>query len=82
MRVRFRFLCVDLPTYTGNQEIEIADGATVEQALTEYSKLFGMEDSLEKLPESMFLIGKAAARHDTVLKDQDELTVMRILHGG
>ena len=82
MRVRFRFMCVDLPTYTGNQEIEVAEGTTVEQALVVHASLYGLEDALQKLPETMFLIGKNPARLDTVLQDNDELVVMRILHGG
>jgi len=82
MRVRFRFLCVDLPNYSGNEEIDIADGATVEQALREHARLNGMGASLAKLSETMFLIGKKPAKADTVLQDKDEVTVMRILHGG
>ena len=80
--MRFRFLCVDLPEDVRFQELDIPDGATVEDALVEYSKLFRLEDSLDKLPESMFLIGKAPAYLTTVLQDNDELTVIRILHGG
>ena len=82
MQVRCRFLCADLPTQTEQGEVEVADGATVEEALRTYAALYGMEDTLDKLPESMFLIGKSAARLESVLQDQDELTVMRILHGG
>jgi len=82
MRVRLRFLCVDLPDLTGSREIDISGGATVEQALVEFAKIHDMEDTLNKLPESMFLIGKHTARLDTELQDKDELTVLRILHGG
>ena len=82
MRVRLRFLCVDLPGFTGDQEIGLADGASVEQAIVEYARLYDMEDTLEKLPESLFLIGKKSARLDTELQDKDELTVLRLMHGG
>ena len=82
MRVRIRFLCVDLPTYKGNLEIDVPEGTTVEQAVVEYARLHQMEDTLDKLPDSMFLIGKKTALHDTVLQDKDELAVMRILAGG
>ncbi|MDR0469058.1 MAG: MoaD/ThiS family protein [Peptococcaceae bacterium] len=82
MRVTFRFMCVDLPTYTGGQKTEITDGATVEQAMVEYSRLYSLEDSLTELPQTMFLIDKKPARLDTVLRDGDDLLVMRILHGG
>ena len=82
MRVRFRFLCVDLPNYSGNEEIDVADGATVEQALREHARLYGMGDLLVKLPETMFLIGKKPAKADTVVHENDEITVLRILRGG
>ena len=82
MRVRLRFMCVDLPDLTGSQEIDIPGGTTVEQAVVEFAKTNGLEDTLNKLPESMFLIGKNTARLDTELQDKDELTVLRILHGG
>ncbi|MCL1804523.1 MAG: hypothetical protein FWG28_00730 [Clostridiales bacterium] len=82
MRIRLRFACADLPEVSGIQEAEVSDGATVEQAMTEYARLRRMEDSLEKLPESMFLIGKKPALLATVLQEGDELMIMRILHGG
>ena len=82
MRVRLRFLCVDLPLDSANRAIDVADGASVGQVLVEHAKLEDIEDSLEKLPGSMFLIGNKSAQLDTVLKDGDELVVLRILHGG
>jgi|GEM_PF-1463525 molybdopterin converting factor small subunit len=82
MRVLFRFACADLPDVSGVQEAEITEGATVEQAMTEFAKNRRMEDTLAKLPESMFLIGKKPAQLATVLREGDELMVMRILHGG
>ena len=82
MRIRIRFACADLPGLSESRETEVPEGATVEQAIVEYSMLNHMEDSLEKLPSSMFLIGKKTAKLTTVLKENDELMVMRILHGG
>jgi len=82
MCVRVRYLCVDLPGCSGVKEVEVAEGATVRQVLTEHARLCSLEDSLGKLPDSMFLVGKNPARLDTVLSNDDELFVMRILHGG
>lgn len=82
MRVNIRFACADLPGFSGNQETEVIEGATVEQALIEHARLHQMEDSLAKLPGSMFLVGKQAAQLATVLREGDDLMVMRILHGG
>ena len=82
MRIRIRFACADLPDVSGIREADVADGATVAQAMTEYAKLHHMEDTLDKLPESMFLIGKKPAQLDSVLREGDEVMVMRILHGG
>ena len=82
MRVAFRFLCADLPIEPGSQEAEITDGANIDQALAEFAKLKQMEDSLHTLRQSMFIIGKKPAQLDAVLHHDDELVVMRILHGG
>ena len=82
MRVKIRFQCVDIPTYRGNLEIDVPEGTTVEQAVVEYAKLHQMEDTLGKLPDSIFFIGKKFVQHGTVLHDMDELAVMRILAGG
>jgi len=82
MRVGLRFMCADLPVPAGRHEIEVMDGATVGQALAAYLEIYPVEDPLQKLPESMFIVGKNPAQIDTVLRDGDELLVMRILHGG
>ena len=82
MRVKFRFLCVDMAAYSGVQEVDVEDGATVELAIAAHAKLNNIEDTLSKLSDTMFMVGKDPARRDTVLNDQDEVYVMRILHGG
>jgi putative ubiquitin-RnfH superfamily antitoxin RatB of RatAB toxin-antitoxin module len=82
MRISIRFACADLPDISGSREADVSDGATVEQAMVEYANLHQMEDTLEKLPESMFLIGRKPAQLSTALTEGDELMVMRILHGG
>jgi len=82
MRVGLRFMCADLSVPAGLREIEVSDGATVGRALAAYLDLYPVEDPLHKLPESMFIVGKNPAQIDTVLRDGDELLVMRILHGG
>ena len=82
MRVSIRFICVDLPNFTQSRQIDLTEGSTVEQAVTEYLKLYDMEDTLDRLPDSMFLVGKKTAAHDTVLQDNDDITVLRILSGG
>jgi len=82
MRVYIRFLCVDLPLQSAFQEIEVDEGATVEQAVIAYSMQNRIEDSLQKLPETLFMIGDKAAQHGTVLRDDDELKVLRLMAGG
>ena len=82
MRVRLRFLCVDLPLDSAHRAIDVADGSTVGQVMVEHARLNDIEDTLEKLPGSMFLVGNQSAQLDTVLHDGDELVVLRILHGG
>jgi len=82
MRVRIRLVCADLEVPEGIQEIDIADGATVEQALAAYVGLYPIDDPDNTLPESLFLIDKTPAQLDTVLQDNDQLMVLRILYGG
>ena len=82
MRISIRLLCADLLVPSGVQELDVTDSATVAQALTSYLKLHPVEDPLNKLYESMFLVGSRPAKLDTVLQDHDELMVLRILHGG
>jgi len=82
MRIGIRLLCVDLPTFSGVQDVDIADNATILQAVTAHAKQNGIEKSLSLLPESMFLIGKKPARLDTELQDRDEVVVIRTLRGG
>jgi len=82
VRVRLRFFLADLPGPSGLQEIEVREGATVGEALSAYLQDNPIEDPYHKLPESMFLIGKQSAQLGSVLRDMDELTVMRILSGG
>lgn len=83
MIVSLRFLCVDMPLLHNEfQEIEVADGATTEQAVIAFSKLHQMEDSLDKLPETVYMIGSKSAQRDTVLKDKDKLVVLRMMAGG
>ena len=82
MRVTIRLMCADLDVPSGSREIEIAEGATVGQALAEYLSLYPIEDPDGLLPESMFLVSKKPAQLDSALREADELMVMRILHGG
>ena len=82
MRVRFRFHCADLPDFPGDPDSEVPDGATVGEALTAYARARQLDGVLDQLLTSMYLIGKKPAGTDTVLRDGDELVVMRILHGG
>jgi len=82
MRVYFRFLCIGMPLQPGFRDIEVDEGATVEQAVTAYLKFYQMDDFFEKLPEATFMIGSNAAQRHTVLRDKDEVIVLRIPEGG
>jgi sulfur carrier protein ThiS len=82
MRVKTRFLCVDVPIGLGNGEIEIGDGTTVADAVTMCAKMYNMEMPLKDLLKSMFLVNSNPAQPDRVLNEGDELTVVRTMAGG
>ncbi|MCL2166094.1 MAG: MoaD/ThiS family protein [Clostridiales bacterium] len=82
MQISVRLMCADLEVPAGSREISVADNSTIAQALDAYVKLHPIDDPDNVLPASMFMIGKNPAQLHSVLKDGDELMVMRILHGG
>ena len=82
MQVKLRLLLADLPAPTDAYMVEVEEGATVEQALAAHLKHNPVEDPHNLLPKSMFIIGKKPAKLDSVLQDQDELLVVRVLGGG
>ena len=82
MHVSFRFLCADMPVPSGILGVDIAGGMTVGQALAECLKRNPIDDPLNQLPESTFLIGGKPAQLDTALQDGDTVMVTRTLHGG
>jgi molybdopterin converting factor small subunit len=82
MRVSINLLCADMDVPRGSRGIDVADGATVGQAIDAYLARYPGEDPEGKLPTAMFLVGRKPAQLDTVLRDNDALLVIRILHGG
>ena len=82
MRVKVRFLGVDIPPGVGPCEMELADGATVAEALAESVQRRDVGIPLVQLMESMFLVGSTAVRPDRVLCDGEKLSVIRTLAGG
>ena len=82
MLVHIRLLCADLPVPAGTSDIELEDSATVEQALTAFLAQNPVDDPENKLPQSMFIVSKKPAKLDTVLRDRDEVLVLRVLNGG
>ena len=82
MRIKVRFLCVDILPGKGNGEIEIADGTTIADALAICAKQSGIDMPMKQLLESMLLVNSAPAQPNRVLRDGEELSVIRTLKGG
>jgi molybdopterin converting factor small subunit len=71
---------MDVPS--GSREVVLAVGATIGQAIAAYRERYAVDDPEGMLPESMFLVDRKPAQLDTVLRENDELLVVRLLHGG
>jgi len=82
MRVKVRFMCVDIPIGLGNGEIEVEKGMTVKEIVTECAKRHKIKMPLKELFKSVFLIDASPATLGSVLKDGEELTVVRTMAGG
>ena len=82
MRVKVRFLGVDISPDAGTCEMELPDGVTVAEALEACVQRRDVGIPLVQLMESVLLVGSAAARPDRVLCDGEKLSVIRTLAGG
>jgi len=82
MRIKVRFMCIDIPIGLGNGEIEVEEGMTVKEVVTECVKRHKIKMPLKELFKSMFLVNTNPASLDRVLKDGEELTVVRTMAGG
>ena len=66
---------------TERVELELRDGATVEEALRALARLPGLEGVLERLPVQL-AVNREYARADTRLRADDELALIPPLSGG
>ena len=82
MQVKLRLLLADLEVPATACTIELEESSTIEDALTAYRGEYPFEDPNGLFLESMFIVDQNPASLETVLNDQDELLVMRILGGG
>ena len=82
MIVTAKYFGTPLSTYNMRSEhIQLADGSTIGHLLGEISKKLSAEDK-ELLSETTFMVNKARADKQTVLKDGDEVIIMHFLGGG
>jgi len=82
MRVNVRFLCVDIPIGLGNGDIEVDEGSTIEDVVKYCIEKYKVEMSRAELLNSLFLVNSNPARPDFILNDNDNLAIVRPLHGG
>ena len=82
MKISIRLMLADVPSSTSASEIDVPDGSTVEHALKTYLDANHVPDPYNKIHDSMLMVSKTPATPETILKDGDELMVMRILGGG
>lgn len=82
MLVNVRFMCIDIPMNTGNGNIRIDDGATVEDVLRYATLNYGIKIPVSELKNSMLLVNSKPVSYDYVLEDSDCLSVIRPMAGG
>ena len=81
MKLKIRVMGYDIPAESSAQ-IELADGSSVRDALSEYLRQSEVGVDLKELSKSQFLVNGKACPVDRTLNDGDELTVLRLLGGG
>lgn len=62
------------------EEIELPDNSTVSDLVEIISEK--IKDPIEIIKSATFLVNKIKADKDTVLKDGDEVMILRVLGGG
>ena len=82
MRISVRFLCVDIPVGMGNGDITLSEGATVSDAVAAVVALGDIQMPTAEIMKSLFLVNDQSAQPDSILRDGDNLSVVRPLAGG
>ena len=83
MLVKLRLMLADLPEAPrGLLEVELEEGATVQQALEAMHRRHFPDGPARLMLDAMLIIDKKIVQLDTVLSDKDELMVIRPPEGG
>ena len=82
MLINVRFRCVDIPIGVGNGSIRMEEGSTVLDVVRLCKEEYDIELSISELHKSLFLVNSKPANLDTILEDNDSVSVVRLLAGG
>jgi len=82
MRIKFRFFGVSISGGAGDEELEIAAGATIAEALAVLTSKYDVGFPLKQLLQFIMFVDSQPASPEQVLHDGEELIVMCKIEGG
>lgn len=82
MRIETTFRCIDIPIGLGNGELIINEGTTIEEAVKYCKEKYDIQIPIKELLTSLFLVNSTPASPSYILKENDKLSIVRLLGGG
>lgn len=82
MKINVHFMFTGIPSNHGKLSLDLDEGITIREMLADIHTVNGYKFEHSLIDGSMFVVNKEVMSLDTVLKDGDDVMIIRTLGGG